>query len=52
MVQRGQGLGDVFGDILAFRVRRIAATSAEIAGEVVVQGLEIQYVADKLGGAV
>jgi len=37
------------GDKLAFRVRRIAATADEIAGEVVVCGMALRYVANKSG---
>jgi len=39
------------GDALAIRVRRIPATVNEIAGEFVVEGMAIEYTADKLGGA-
>jgi len=42
-------VGLVAGQILAIRVRRIAASSAEAAGEVVIEGALLYYVCDKLG---
>lgn len=39
------------GQPLAIRIRRIAASTDEIAGEVVVEGAALQYVANKIGGA-
>jgi len=37
---------------IIIRLRRIAASTAEIAGEVVVEGAVLIYAANKLGGAV
>jgi hypothetical protein len=45
-----QGL--VVGDALGFRLRRIAASANEIAGEFVVEGAVLMYQVNKLGGAV
>jgi len=45
-------VGLAVGQPLAFRVRRIAATTAEITGEVVIEGAVLVYVANKPGGAV
>jgi len=39
------------GNTLAIRVRRISATVDEIAGEFVVEGMAVEYIADKLGGS-
>lgn len=39
------------GDALGFRVRRIAASADEIAGEYVVEGLILRYVANYIGQA-
>lgn len=44
-------IGLAAGYPLALRVRRLAASEAEIAGEVVIEGVLLVYVADKLGGA-
>ena len=45
-------VGLAVGQPLGIRVRRIAASTAEITGEVVIEGLAVQYVVDRLGGAV
>ena len=44
-------IGLLAGQPLAIRIRRIAASADEIAGEVVVEGFAMQFVADKIGGA-
>jgi len=44
-------VGFEYGDTIAIRVRRLAATSDEIAGEFVVEGVAIEYTANKLGEA-
>lgn len=44
-------VGLAVGQPLAIRIRRLDASADEIAGEVVVEGAMIQYVANKLGGA-
>jgi len=43
--------GFTTGDALGVRLRRIAATADEIAGEFVVEGMVLVYAVDKLGGA-
>ena len=45
-------MGIVTAQPIAIRLRRLAASTAEIAGEVVVEGAMLVYVANKLGGAV
>ena len=45
-------LSIVPGEVLAIRIRRIAASGNEIAGEVVVQGAVLAYNSDKIGGDV
>lgn len=42
-------IGLAVGQPLAIRIRRIAASGDEIAGEVVVEGAVMTYIADKLG---
>ena len=44
-------IGLAVGQPLAVRVRRVAATGDEIAGEVVIEGALISYTADRLGVA-
>jgi len=44
-------IGLAAGQPLAVRVRRIAASSAEISGEVVLEGIFLRYLADKIGTA-
>ena len=44
-------IGLAVGQPITVRVRRLAATGDEIAGEVVIEGAVIVYVANKLGGA-
>lgn len=39
-------------DVLAMRLRRIAATETEITGEVMVYGFYVQYMRDKIGAPV
>lgn len=45
----GEGYEIEANDVLAMRLRRIAATSDEITGEVLVYGFYVQYNRDKIG---
>ncbi|MCK5017549.1 MAG: hypothetical protein KAS32_10820 [Candidatus Peribacteraceae bacterium] len=45
-------IGLTVGKPLAIRVRRIAASADEIAGEVVIEGAIVEITADKIGGTI
>ena len=45
-------IGLAVGQPLAIRIRRLAASADEIAGEVVIEGAALEITADKLGGVI